>query len=176
MVMINFQSKGMDPKVTYRGFVPIGIEEKVLFLSENLKREVMEADGGKQKKKVKQLQSLLKASLSVLAVGISLAPKAFAAAGMVAPVASETITPALIMKWGLTLALISVSAGVALSMTMLSIAGIYRMFRKKDKATEWTQDIVKGLVQVLIAVPIVYTLYFLAQILFSHLTALKALF
>ncbi|MNP86984.1 hypothetical protein D3C76_1875650 [compost metagenome] len=50
------------------------------------------------------------------------------------------------------------------------------MFRKRDIATEWTTDIVKGLVQVLIAIPVTYVLYFLAQILFSHLTVIKALF
>jgi hypothetical protein len=172
MVAISIKAKGLDPLVKYN-FSPM--EERVDFLAAQFREEVMRETGGKQLKKIKKLKKLLKASMSVLAAGISMAPKAFAATGMAAP-AAETITPALVMKWGLTLATISVSAGVAIGFIMLTIAGIYRMFRKRQEADAWSQDIIKGLIQVLIAVPTVYVLYFLAQLLFSHLTVLKALF
>lgn len=176
MINISLGSKTLDPQVSYIGFKPLVMtenEKKISFLTNSLLREVMAETGEKQLKKIKKLKKLMKVSMSILATVVTLAPKALAATGMTA---AETITPAVVMKWGLTIALISVSAGVAISMTMFTVAGIYRMFRKRKEATEWTTDIVKGLVQVLIAVPTVYVLYFLAQLLFSHLTVLKALF
>lgn len=175
MMNVTLGSKTLDPQLSYIGFKPmiLNAEEKVSFLADLLLKEVMEVSGGKQIKKIKKLKKIVKISISALATVATMAPKALAATGITA---TEAITPAIVMKWGLTLALISVSAGVALSMIMFTVAGIYRMFRKRKESTEWTTDIVKGLVQVLIAVPTVYVLYFLAQILFSHLTVLKALF
>jgi hypothetical protein len=63
---------------------------------------------------------------------------------------------------------ISVGTAVLLSMILLVGAGVMRMFRKKKEATEWTTDIVKGLIQILIAVPIVFLIYFVVNLLFSN--------
>jgi type IV secretory pathway VirB2 component (pilin) len=63
---------------------------------------------------------------------------------------------------------ISVGTAVLLSMILLVGAGIMRMFRKKKEATEWTTDIVKGLIQILVAVPIVFLIYFVVNLLFSN--------
>lgn len=175
MVSVTIGAKSLDPNISYRAFKPMEVqtEEKVHFLIENLREEVLKESDGQRIKKIRKLKKLIKVSLSVLAATANLSPRALAAtttAGV------DKITPALMMKWGLTVALISVSAGVAISMTMLTIAGVYRMFRKRIEADEWSQDIIRGLVQVLISVPTVYLLYFIAQMLFSHLSFLKAAF
>ena len=177
MIQVNLSAKGLDSKIHYNRFEPIVIqpEKKVNFLVETFRKEVELAEGGKQRKKIKKLKKLMKVSLSVLATGLHLSPRAFAQTATTAT-NIDPITPALVMKFGLTVALVAVSAGVALSMIMLTIAGMYRMFRKRREAEEWSQDIIKGLVQVLISVPTVYLLYFLAQLLFQHLGALKGLF
>lgn len=171
MVAITISAKNMDPEVKYTLF-----DNKVNFLTDSLRKEVM--DSGRQTKKIRQLKKLLKVSISALATMISIAPKTFAMSpmGTMTTSTSEAITPTVVMKWGMTIALVSVSAGIALGAVMLSVAGIYKMFRKRKEANEWTQDIIKGLVQVLISVPTVFVLYFLAQFLFGRLTVLKALF
>ena len=154
-------------KVSFRS----EIEDKMLFLAETLKQEVLE--GGHQIKKIRQLKKLFRKFAVVFGVKVGMASPAFAAT--VATGAAQTITPAIILHWGIMLALITVSIGVAISMSMLAIAGIYRMFRRRDEATEWSVDIVKGLVQVLVAVPIVYVVFTVAQHMFKALPALSGL-
>jgi hypothetical protein len=180
MTVLTVSARGLDPAVSYnRPFQKFDMgsitEERVLFLASTLKEEVIKGTTEQQLKNVKKLKKLLRGFAAVAAVGLKTAPKAFAAPPALAA-GGTAITPAVVMQWGLTLALISVSVGVALAMIMLSVAGIYRMFRKRDIATEWSTDVIKGLVQVLIAVPTVYLLFYLAQLVFKNLPMLSGLF
>lgn len=62
---------------------------------------------------------------------------------------------------------ITAIAGVGTSIVLLQAAGVYRMFRKKKEAVEWSNDILKGLAQVTIAPILVGTIVLLAHFLFS---------
>jgi hypothetical protein len=174
---INIKSKELVPGVTYsRPYMTVNTEDRVLFLADILQKEVIVGTVEQQLKRAKKLKKLLKGFVTVVGVGLKMTPKAFAATTPAITTGATAITPAVVMQWGLTLALISVSVGVALAMIMLSVAGIYRMFRKRDIATEWSTDVIKGLVQVLIAVPTVYLLFYLAQLVFKNLPVLNGLF
>lgn len=60
-------------------------------------------------------------------------------------------------------------AGLGLSIILLQTAGVYRMFPKRKKeAVEWTDDIVKGLVQLILAPIIVMTITITAYLLFGN--------
>jgi hypothetical protein len=164
----------MNLTTTARGYsvsFRSSLEDKVLFMAETLKKEVLE--GNHQIKKIRQLKKLFRKFAVVLGVRVGMATKALAAT--TATATATTITPAVILHWGIMLALVTVSIGVAISMSMLAVAGIYRMFKRRDEATEWTTDIVKGLVQVLVAVPIVYVVFTIAQHMFKALPALSGL-
>jgi len=179
MVKINMGAKSLSEGVTYiKPLTQLNVgrteqEEKVLFTAENLLQEVMEADGNVRHRKIKSLKRIMKIALTTLGVTAQMAPRALAATAQtgIAP-----ITPAMIMDYGLTLAFIVVSCGVAFAMIGLTLAGIARMFKRRDIATEWTTDIIKGLVQVLIAIPVVLVLFFIAQHLFQGLPKLGSLF
>lgn len=178
---VNISTRKFNEGVTYNPFEKMTIypkEERVTFLAETLLKEVMQGTEEQRRKRIKKLKKIYTKFVSVLGASVMMAPKAFAAEGTTKAVllGTGTITPAVVMKWGLTLALLTVSAGVALSGSLLAIAGIYRMFRKRDAAEEWTTDIIKGLVQVLIAVPTVYVLFYLAQFVFKNLPMLGGLF
>ncbi|UPI12196.1 hypothetical protein [Bacillus phage SBSphiJ2] len=185
MIELKISAKELTPGVKYAK--PIteftlggdaygdALREKVLFTAETLKKEVMQGAERQRLKKVKKLKKLLKVSLTVFGVGLKMSPAAMAATTATAPI-TNSITPAMVMSWGLNLALISVSVGVALSMTLLTLAGIYRMMRKRKEAEEWSVDVIKGLVQVLVAVPVVYLLFYLAQTVFKSLPILSGLF
>ncbi|MEC2236625.1 hypothetical protein P9G78_17800 [Bacillus subtilis] len=183
-MIITMSSRELNSAVSYKSPVQqFNIKEKVeddvLFIASTLQKEVIKGTTGQQRKKVKQLKKLLKGFVVVMGAGIQATPKAFAAApltGATTTAAANQITPAMVMSWGLNLALISVSVGVALSMTLLTLAGIYRMMRKRKEAEEWTTDVIKGLVQVLVAVPVVYLLFYLAQTVFKSLPILSGLF
>jgi hypothetical protein len=174
MTKLRVSARELDPTIKYIPFEVSEREEKVLFLSNTLVEEVISAPPKQQQRKVKQLKKILQGFLVIAGVSMLSAP-----AAMAAPAGLETnitLTPDSVMQWGLTVALISVSVGVALSMTMLTIAGIYRMFRKRKEAAEWTEDVIKGLVQVLVAVPTTYLLFYLAQAVFKNLPMLSGLF
>ncbi|AGY47450.1 hypothetical protein Grass_185 [Bacillus phage Grass] len=183
-MIITMSSRELNSAVSYKSPVQQfnlkeKVEDDVLFIANTLQKEVIEGTTGQQRKKIKKLKKLLKGFVVVMGAGIQATPKAFAAApltGATTTVAANQITPALVMKWGLNLALISVSVGVALSMTLLTLAGIYRMMRKRKEAEEWSVDVIKGLVQVLVAVPVVYLLFYLAQTVFKSLPILSGLF
>lgn len=177
MINLTISAKDLKDGINYRPFEKIMVnktEDRVLFLAQNLVKEVREGTEKQQLKNIKKMKKYLKTSLSVLGAGLGITTRAFAVAPTAAAV--NPITPAVIMEWGLTLGLIAVAVGVALSMILLAVAGTYRMMRKQREATEWTNDIIRGLVQVLIAIPSVYLLYFLAQLLFKNLPMLSGLF
>lgn len=183
-MIITMSSRELNSAVSYKSPVQQfnlkeKVEDDVLFIANTLQKGVIEGTTGQQRKKIKQLKKLLKGFVVVMGAGIQATPKAFAAApltGATTTAAANQITPAMVMSWGLNLALISVSVGVALSMTLLTLAGIYRMMRKRKEAEEWTTDVIKGLVQVLVAVPVVYLLFYLAQTVFKSLPILSGLF
>ncbi|AUO79491.1 hypothetical protein BSP10_088 [Bacillus phage BSP10] len=183
-MIITMSSRELNSAVSYKSPVQQfnlkeKVEDDVLFIASTLQKEVIKGTTGQQRKKIKQLKKLLKGFVVVMGAGIQVTPKAFAAApltGATTTAAANQITPAMVMSWGLNLALISVSVGVALSMTLLTLAGIYRMMRKRKEAEEWTTDVIKGLVQVLVAVPVVYLLFYLAQTVFKSLPILSGLF
>lgn len=183
-MIITMSSRELNSDVSYKSPVQQfnlkeKVEDNVLFIASTLQKEVIKGTTGQQRKKIKQLKKLLKGFVVVIGAGIQATPKAFAAApltGATTTAAANQITPALVMSWGLNLALISVSVGVALSMTLLTLAGIYRMMRKRKEAMEWSVDVIKGLVQVLVAVPVVYLLFYLAQTVFKSLPILSGLF
>lgn len=168
--------------------VKLGIDKKILFLAESLKEEVMQGSEKQQKQKFKQLKKLFVQFAKIVAiVGVSsilqmtiAQPLTVEASNFMTPTVDmtspEEITPSKIMEWGLKIALIIVAIGAALSMSMFAIVGIYLMItRKREKTIEWNSDITKGLIQVLVSIPLVYALFQLAQIIFRNLPFLSGL-
>lgn len=157
--------------------------DKTSFLAEALYKEVVNQDqlSGKNRK-LKYLKKLHKGYMSMLVTLMMVSPASVFAEGnssyqnlISTSNNNEEITPNLVMEWGFSLALTTVAVGVALAGSLLALAGVYRMLRKKREAEEWTTDIIKGLVQVLIAIPVVYSLFYLAQMVFKRIPFLEGL-
>ncbi|WP_341323435.1 hypothetical protein NSQ62_08150 [Solibacillus sp. FSL H8-0523] len=162
--------------------------EGMVFLVETLKTEVMDGTPKQQRNNLKQLKRLLVKFASLLIpIGIGsglgmiiMSPHTVAASSLMTlkPTTTTTpqITPSSIMDWGLQIALIVVSLGVALAISLFAIAGIYRMITRNRKETvEWNTDILKGLTQVLVSIPLIYALFQLAQFVFKNLPFLDGL-
>jgi Fe2+ transport system protein B len=81
------------------------------------------------------------------------------------PNSAEGIPPE-IMELLIGLLKVSVAVGVVLAAILLVGAGIGKMFRMKD-VNDWITDIIKGLVTVLCATPLIFIIYYLATKLFS---------
>ena len=186
MTVLNITSREYSPGVSVRSYRFIadnkknGIVEGVDFLVNCLEKEVMCGSSRQQKKNIRKLKAIQIGFVSLLGVVAVMNPFTVSAQTpeLWSPSITEggiTLTPDLVMDWGLKVALMTVAAGVALAGALLAVAGVYRMLRKRKEAEDWTTDIIKGLVQVLIAVPIVYTLFHLAQIVFRNMPVLDSL-
>jgi len=174
---INIQSKSLTEGVRY--IQPVkevslldSKEHDAVFIIETLHKEMSGGSPSQQARNVKRMKKVLRGFVTVLAVSIQSAPKAFAAT---TDIANQTLTPAIIIKWGTSLALLGVSASVSLAMIMLIIASFYKMVRKGDQADQWSSDILKGLVQALVTIPLISLLFYCAQVIFKNLPSLGSL-
>lgn len=180
MVKINIGAKNLTSGVKY--IQPVTNiqgnltkqEEQVLFMAATLKEEVLQGTVEQQAKQAKKLKKIVKGFLVAGGVAIQTAPRALAT-GLQAT-ATNPITPATILDYGMTLAFILVASGVAFAMIALTAAGVARMFKRRDIADAWSTDIVKGLVQVLISIPTVLLLFYIAQMVFKNLPKFGSLF
>jgi hypothetical protein len=124
------------------------------------------------KNKIKQYKKTIQTFLITASSFMILPLKSMAASSV--PVGTTNLPqsavgmPPELLQLLLQILKISVGTAVLLSMILLVGAGVMRMFRKKKEATEWTTDIVKGLIQILVAVPIVFLIYFVVNLLFSN--------
>lgn len=156
------------------------IKENIDFLAQQIREEVISGELSQQKKKIRKLKKIYKKFVLILGVAVVTTPIPVFAETQETPSSIELgangeITPNVIMEWGLKIALMTVAVGVAISGALLAIAGVYRMLRKRREAQEWTADIILGLVQVLIAVPTVYALFHLAQVVFQNIPLINEL-
>lgn len=168
----------------------LNINNKMVFIAEKLKEEVLNGNLNHQKKKIKQLKKMFKQFLKIFMktgaivslLSINLHPLTTFAN---TPYQSTSINqypkididPSTIMEWGKMLALIIVAIGASLAMVMFACVGIFLMITKnKKESIEWNSSITKGLIQVLIAVPLVYAIFHLAVLIFKNLNFLNGFF
>lgn len=64
----------------------------------------------------------------------------------------------------------AIGASLALSVILLIAAGIMRQFRKKKESIEWSNDIIRGFLQILVATPVIFLLYYLTTLLLGNFT------
>ena len=159
--------------------------EGVLFLAETLKEEVLRGTKKQQQKNIKKLRKLLlRFSLIALMAGgfgiLTVEPHTALAASNLIVTTTDTVTPEItpgtIMEWGLKIALMVVAIGLTLGICLLAVAGIYLMItRRRQETIEWNSDIIKGVTQVLVAIPTIYAIFQLTQFVFKNFNFLKGL-
>lgn len=82
------------------------------------------------------------------------------------PSEATGVPPELMQLMIMGLAII-IAIGVIACTIMLVAAGLLRAVKKRKEAIEWTSDIIKGLIQILLAPSIVFLLYYVATKLLS---------
>ena len=172
-MIINYDARGKDAWVEYTPFTKVPMEDESVFMYQNIKEEIMSAKGMQKLKKIKQAKKIIKMSLSILGASASLTTRTFASGVTGNTPLLNPLNPGVMVEYGLQIAFIAVGVAVALSIVLLVIAGTLRMFRKSHEANVWTQDIIKGITQVLISVPSIYIIYRVASYLFRNLNFLS---
>lgn len=168
MVLVNLCVKERSPLVKYNLSNPIVINESVTndVNFQELLKEVRQLPKNKIKEYKKNIKLFLVTATSFMMLPLrSMAESSIPTATNLPKTA--TGMPPELLDLMLKLLVISVGTAVILSMILLVGAAVMKMFRKKKEANEWTVDIIKGLIQVLVAVPIVFLIYYVANMLFS---------
>lgn len=62
----------------------------------------------------------------------------------------------------------ALGGGFLLAILLMIAAGALRMLRKKKEATEWTTDIIKGFTQIIIAIPVIFLIFYVAIQIFGN--------
>lgn len=172
MVWVNISVKEADSLVSYTHFRSfkvnnvIGTGKTVNFHIPTLIKEVKQTP----KKELKSIRNQIVTFLTT-ASAFTMLPLRSMAASVPATTLPKTATgiPPELMDLMIMLLTISVGAGIILAAILLVLAGMSRMFGKKMRkdATEWTVDILRGLIQILVSVPIVFILYYVATLIFK---------
>ena len=126
-----------------------------------------------KRKEKKQYKKIITSFLTTAVATLTLSSKSMANTAQAPQSISVTNLPTSVdvptelMEIMSNLLVISTSAAVFICIGMLILAGLLRTMRKKKEATEWTSDIIKGLVQVIVAAPLVFLIYYVASSLFA---------
>lgn len=170
VLKLNLSVREQDTLVNYNYFNPILIGDEnittnsVNFHIPTLIREVNSTPKNKLKEYKKQIRIFLATSSSFMMLPLKSMATTSLPATTKLPTEAQGIPPEL-LELLLKLLVITVGSSVILAAILLVTAGVMRMLRKRKEATEWSIDIIKGLVQILVAVPIVFIIYYLANMI-----------
>lgn len=134
-------------------------KDKVTFFLQNFEKEVINLPKTKQKKWKKTLFVAYQTCLSLI---IFVKPAAATSHTL-----DTKLIPTDLLDIILQLEIIAVVLGVALANITFVGAGIYRILRKEKISREWSVDIIKGLVQILIAPVFITTIIYIISFLFE---------
>jgi hypothetical protein len=172
MVLVNLCVRNPDSFVNYHFTNSLVIERESMSINNvnfhipKLVKEVKKLPKSKIHQYKQITQTFLATALSFTMLPLRSMANTSIPTGTTTLPQSATGMPPELLDLLLTLLKISVGAAVILAAILLVANAIGRMFRISGM-TQWAKDIVKGLVQVLVAVPIVFLIYYVANLLFS---------
>jgi hypothetical protein len=165
--------KNPDPLTNYCYSSPISIDDgtvginSINFHIPTLLEEVKNLPRKKIKEYKRIIQTFLTTATSFMALPLkSMANTLPSTTASTLPTHAEGIPPEL-LDLLLKLLVISVGSAVIFAAILLVAAGVKRMLGNRKESSEWTVDILKGLVQVMVAVPVVFMIYYVVSLLFK---------
>jgi hypothetical protein len=168
-MLLTLSPRKPDQLVNYNLSNPIAIEKETVSLNivnfQMLLKEVKRTPKRKLKEYQKTIKTFLMTMSSFAILPLNSMANSQATTTSSLPKTSEGLPPEL-LELLLQLLTIAVAGGIIIAAIMLVVTGVGKMFRIKG-ITQWTSDILKGLFQVLAAVPVVFLIYYLATLLFK---------
>lgn len=167
-MQVNFYVKNPKDYLNYH-FTSFEANESINFHIPTLLKEVSQST----RKQKKQYRKIIASFLATVSSTLLLSSKSMANTNLqsqsipVTKLPTTVDVPPELMEIMSTLLVISTSLAVFICIGMLILAGLLRTMKKRKEATEWTSDIIKGLVQVIVAAPLVFLIYYVASSLFG---------
>ena len=170
-MQVNLCVRKPNPSVKYQFTNPIVIGNDTFTLNNVNFQEIIKEVRQLPKNKIKEYKKNIKLFIVTATSFMMLPLKSMASESIPTttnlPKTAEGLPPEL-LDLLVKLLMISVGLAVMLAAILLVGAGIMRMFRKKKEATEWTSDILKGFIQVLVAPSVIFVIYYLATLLLGN--------
>jgi hypothetical protein len=172
MTTVTFYGRNQDTLVNYHEIKPFKVKNEKLTIDNvnfhipTLIKEVKQLPKNKLQQYKKGIQAFLATATSFMMLPLRSMANTSIPVGTTTLPQSATGIPPELLELMLTILKISVGAGVILAAVLLAVNGIGKMLRINGM-TQWAKDIIKGLVQVLVAVPVVFLIYYVANLLFS---------
>lgn len=160
---LNISAKQLDPEVKY---IPFKTNSRAF-----TKREVEEVIRKGQAK-------FNKLGIYVSSFAIGIVPNTIHAQ-TTENTANQSLTPQVMFEYSMKAALIGLALSVGTTMVFFIASGIRRQLggeKNKKASKEWNTDIIKGFVQCLVAIPLVFALYYLGTTIFGQLDFSKNTF
>jgi hypothetical protein len=174
-ITLKLSARKLEPNVRYNEFDKVQINHKKqedlapVFTLKNIQEEVNHLNKQQRRKYLKIAKATLLTSLSIYMLVDPLLASAQVPQAITVTTTPDMITPPDIMKAGLYLIGLCAALALVISIVLFQLSGMYRMLRKSKEATEWQNDILKGLATTIIAPVLMVTVAFLAYLLFSGL-------
>jgi hypothetical protein len=171
-MQLNFCVKNPNPLVNYKFTNPIVIKQENMRINDinfhipTLIEEVISLPKSKIKQYKKTIQTFLITASSFMILPLKSMAASSVPVGTTNLPQSAVGMPPELLQLLLQILKISVGAAIILAAILLVANAVGKMFRLNNM-TQWAKDIIRGLVQVLIAVPVVFLIYYLANLLFS---------
>lgn len=172
--LVRFCVKKPDPLINYSYSAPFKVAEETIGIHDinfhipTLVEEVKKLPKNKIREYKRNLQAILATTSSfMMALPLKSMANTMQSTGVTTLPKSAEGMPPEILNLLLMLLVIAVGCGVVFAAILLAAAGMSRMLGKRKEAKEWTVDIIKGLIQVLVAVPVVFLIYYIVNLLFS---------
>lgn len=164
-MVLNLCVKKPDNLVNYKFTQPIMIHSENGNFHIGVK-EVMNLT----KKERKQAGKIIKAFIGATVSFLTLSSRSMANELNATPTPQVVNTglPTEMIQPIMDLIKLALGGSVLLAVLLLIAAGALRMMRKKKEATEWTSDIIKGFVQILISTPVIFLLYYIVTSLLGN--------
>jgi hypothetical protein len=163
---VNLCVKNPNSSVNYHFTNPIVIERETVNFQIPTPEEVKNLSN----KKKKEYKTIAKLFLATATTFLILPLRSMAQSSI--PVGttdlpnSVTGMPPELLELFKTILELSVGAAFFLAAILMVVNAMGRMFRLNGM-TQWAKDIIRGLIQVMVAVPIVFLIYYVANLLFS---------
>lgn len=141
----------------------VNVDEDINFIK-NIVKEVKSLSRKQKKTYTKIVKSFIGTTISFLA----LSSRSMANTLNQPQIELTTALPQELLEPLMDMIKLALGGSLLLTILLLIASGVMRQFRKKKEASEWTTDIIKGFIQILIATPLIFLLYFIVTRLLGN--------
>ncbi|MFZ3580200.1 hypothetical protein [Virgibacillus sp. DJP39] len=161
MTKLTISAKGLEDNINY---IPFSNSHNFLVKKEN--KEVVS-------KNLTEIKRFNKVGLFASTLGVGITIPSLVSASTTTNQIQNMVTAQEIFEFGEVIAFIGLGVSVSSASCLLIFTSILKMLNKNKEAKAWNTQIIKGLIQSLVAIPLVFAIYRISTAFFQELGVLN---